>query len=152
MAGHWAGSYIRNYHFNTFCIVAPDFDPQNFSSQYSSYLIRTYFDQGSCKMVDLCPYIIFIYGFTYIQMDGWKQSAVFTLSVVLGFLVLAGIAVVLMWLVRRLTSDAWSYLWRQGLANLHRPNNQTNTLIVSIGLGTALISTVFLFKIFFSIV
>ena len=87
--------------------------------------------------------LFFIYSFTYIQLDGWKQSAIFTLSVVLGFLVLAGIAVVLMWLVRRLTPDTWSYLWRQGLANLHRPNNQTNTLIVSIGLGTALISTVF---------
>ena len=48
-----------------------------------------------------------------------------------------------MWLVRRLTPASWSYLWRQGLANLHRPNNQTNTLIVSIGLGTALITTVF---------
>jgi len=87
--------------------------------------------------------LLFIFIFTYIQLDGWKQSVVFTGSVVLAFLILAGIAVVLMWLVRRLTPDSWSYLWRQGLANLYRPNNQTNTLIVSIGLGTALISTVF---------
>lgn len=87
--------------------------------------------------------LIFILGFTYIQLEGWQQSAIFTLSVIAAFLVLAGIAVLLMWLVRKLTPASWSYLWRQGLANLHRPNNQTNTLIVSIGLGTALITTVF---------
>ena len=87
--------------------------------------------------------LLFIFSFTYIQLNGWKESVVFTLSVILAFLILAGIAVFLMWLVRRLTPDSWSYLWRQGLANLYRPNNQTNTLIVSIGLGTALITTVF---------
>jgi len=87
--------------------------------------------------------LLFIFTFTYMQLNGWKQSIVFTGSVVLAFLVLAGIAVFLMWLVRRFTPDSFSYLWRQGLANLYRPNNQTNTLIVSIGLGTALISTVF---------
>jgi putative ABC transport system permease protein len=87
--------------------------------------------------------LLFIFSFTYIQLKGWKQSVVFTVSVILAFMILAGIAVFLMWLVRRLTPDSWSYLWRQGLANLYRPNNQTNTLIVSIGLGTALITTVF---------
>lgn len=87
--------------------------------------------------------LLFIYSFTYIQLDRWQQSAVFTVSVVFAFLILAGTAITLMWLVRKLTPDSWSYLWRQGLANLYRPNNQTNTLIVSIGLGTALVSTVF---------
>ncbi|MBC7827424.1 MAG: ABC transporter permease [Chitinophagaceae bacterium] len=87
--------------------------------------------------------LFFIYSFTFIQLDGWIESAVFTISVVLAFLILSGIALFLMWLVRKLMPESWSYLWRQGLANLYRPNNQTNTLIVSIGLGTALISTVF---------
>jgi len=34
-------------------------------------------------------------------------------------------------------------LFRQGFANLYRPNNQTIILLVSIGLGTAFISTLF---------
>src|SRR6478735_3174591 len=34
-------------------------------------------------------------------------------------------------------------LWRQGFANLYRPNNQTLILIVTIGLGTALIGTLY---------
>src|SRR5690606_14536664 len=36
-----------------------------------------------------------------------------------------------------------NYLWRQGFSNLFRPNNQTTVLIVSIGLGTALVCTLF---------
>src|SRR6187455_3443931 len=48
-----------------------------------------------------------------------------------------------MWAVRRFFPNKASYLWRQGLANLYRPNNQTVILIVSIGLGTALICTLF---------
>src|SRR6185295_15711788 len=53
------------------------------------------------------------------------------------------IARALMWMVRRFFPSSWNYLWRQGLANLYRPNNQTTILVISIGLGTALICTLF---------
>ena len=46
-----------------------------------------------------------------------------------------------MWTVRHFFPSSWNYLWRQGLANLYRPNNQTTILLISIGLGTALICT-----------
>lgn len=52
-------------------------------------------------------------------------------------------AALLMWLLRKFFPSSWSYLLRQGIANLYRPNNQTGILIVSIGLGTALICTLF---------
>jgi putative ABC transport system permease protein len=71
------------------------------------------------------------------------QAAAFTIGTIIAFLVLAAIASLLMWMVRRFFPSSWSYLWRQGLANLYRPNNQTRILIVSIGLGTALICTLF---------
>jgi putative ABC transport system permease protein len=48
-----------------------------------------------------------------------------------------------MWMVKRYFPKGWSFALRQGVASLYRPNNQTLTLIVSIGLGTALISTLF---------
>lgn len=48
-----------------------------------------------------------------------------------------------MWLVKRFFPASWSYIWRQSLANLYRPNNQTSVLIASIGLGTALITTLY---------
>ncbi len=86
---------------------------------------------------------LFILGFTHLQLGEFKQSVFFTIGIIAAFLVLAAIATLLMWLVRRFFPSSWSYLWRQGLANLYRPNNQTGILIVSIGLGTALICTLF---------
>jgi putative ABC transport system permease protein len=87
--------------------------------------------------------ILFVFGFTYMQMTSWKQALTFTASIAAALLILAAIARLLMWMVRRFFPSAWSYLWRQGLANLFRPNNQTTILIISIGLGTALICTLF---------
>ncbi|CAG4999104.1 hypothetical protein DYBT9275_02154 [Dyadobacter sp. CECT 9275] len=87
--------------------------------------------------------VVFIFGFSYLQMRTWLQSLIFTAGILGSFLLLYGTAVLLMWLVRRFFPQSWSYLWRQGLANLYRPNNQTAILIVSIGLGTSLICTLF---------
>ena len=87
--------------------------------------------------------MVFIFGFSYIQLNGVQQAISFSLGVLIAFLILVSIAAVLMWTVRRFFPDSWSYLWRQGLANLFRPNNQTTILIVAIGLGTAFICTMF---------
>ncbi|HEY1024534.1 MAG TPA: FtsX-like permease family protein [Sphingobacteriaceae bacterium] len=85
--------------------------------------------------------IIFILSFSYLQLRSWKEAIYFTGSVLGAFLVLSALASALMWFIRRYFPSSWSYLWRQGLANLFRPQNQTRILIVSIGLGTAFIST-----------
>ena len=87
--------------------------------------------------------IAFILGFAAFQVPTLQEAAMFTAAVLLGFLLLAGVARAVMWGVRRFFPSDWSYLWRQGLANLYRPNNQTLILIVSIGLGTAMITTLF---------
>ena len=59
------------------------------------------------------------------------------------FLALLGVAKLIMYATRRFFPSGWPYTWRQGLANLFRPNNQTSTLMLSIGLGTFLIATLF---------
>jgi putative ABC transport system permease protein len=87
--------------------------------------------------------LLFIVVFTYLQLKTWNQAMFFTTGVLTSFLVLVGIATLLMWIVRRFFPVSLSYVWRQGLANLFRPNNQTIILIVSIGLGTAFICTLF---------
>lgn len=87
--------------------------------------------------------IIFVYGFTYVQMHNFKQALSFTAGIAGALLLLTAVARTLMWAVRHFFPSAWNYLWRQGLANLYRPNNQTTILIISIGLGTALICTLF---------
>jgi putative ABC transport system permease protein len=46
-------------------------------------------------------------------------------------------------LMRKLIPDYFSFAWRQGLANLHRPNNQTVAVTLAIGLGTFLLATLY---------
>ncbi len=87
--------------------------------------------------------VLFVFVFTFLQIGGWQQSIYFTLGVLFSFLVLAGMAAALISMARRFLPSSWSYLWRQGFANLFRPNNQTLILVVSIGLGTAFICTLF---------
>src|SRR6187399_2387440 len=87
--------------------------------------------------------VLFIWGFIYYQIGEIPESIGFSIVIVVSFLILVGVAALLMWAVRRFFPNRASYLWRQGLANLYRPNNQTTILIVAIGLGTAIICTLF---------
>jgi putative ABC transport system permease protein len=87
--------------------------------------------------------LLFVFVFTYLQMSGWLEALFFTGSVAFAFVILYGLSKLLMWLVKKLIPNSMSYLWRQGFANLYRPNNQTLMLTVSIGLSTAFICTLF---------
>jgi putative ABC transport system permease protein len=88
--------------------------------------------------------IVFVFLFTYLQTHSWLEAGIFTASILGAFLLLLGMAALLMGLVKRFFPSSWSYVWRQALANLYRPQNQTSILIVSIGLGTAFICTLIL--------
>ena len=87
---------------------------------------------------------VFILGFAYAQTRDWKITLGFGLGLLVTFGALTGLARLLMGAVRRFFPAGWGYVWRQGLANLYRPQNQTLTLVTSIGLGTFLLATLFL--------
>ena len=87
--------------------------------------------------------LLFVIVFAFIQIGSLGDSVVFTLFIAFSFGFLALVARFSMWLVKRFFPASWSYIWRQSLANLYRPNNQTSVLIASIGLGTALITTLY---------
>lgn len=99
-------------------------------------------DRWSWMIYGLITLFVFIYA--YLQLDGVVQTIVFTGGVGLAFVILYAMASLLIRLVRRFFPTSWSYLWRQGLSNLFRPNNQTSILVVAVGLGTAFIATLFL--------
>ncbi|MFI5160782.1 MAG: ABC transporter permease [Sphingobacteriales bacterium] len=90
--------------------------------------------------------LAFIAIFTHTQIDGWQATTFFTIGIVVAYYILVLIARLLMWVTRVFIKSSWTYVWRQGFANLYRPNNQTITLIVSIGLSTAFICTLFLIQ------
>ena len=87
--------------------------------------------------------LLFVIVFAFIQIGSLGDSVVFTLFIAFSFGFLALVARFSMWLVKRFFPASWSYIWRQSLANLYRPNNQTSVLIASIGLGTSLITTLY---------
>jgi putative ABC transport system permease protein len=53
------------------------------------------------------------------------------------------IASLLIMLARRVVRPSWPFLSRQAVASLHRPGNQTRAVIVSLGFGVFLMSTLY---------
>ncbi|MCK6692330.1 MAG: FtsX-like permease family protein [Thermoanaerobaculia bacterium] len=88
--------------------------------------------------------VLAILGFTWWLIRDWKETLFFIGGIGAAFLLLYGVALLMMVLLRRYFPKNWSYVWRQGIANLFRPENQTVLLVVTIGLGTMLLSTLFL--------
>lgn len=85
-------------------------------------------------------------GFTYWLVGEWAETLAFMGGIAAAFAVLWGIARVLTFLLRKFFPKKLSYVVRQGVANLFRPENQTVLLVVTIGLGTMLLSTLFLIQ------
>ncbi len=86
----------------------------------------------------------FVLAFSYWQGIGdWGDALVFTLALLAAFAILSLVAKLITWAIRKFFPTNWNFIWRQSLANLYRPQNQTLILIVSIGLGTALIATLY---------
>lgn len=85
--------------------------------------------------------LVFIIWFSWIQLDDFLQAFIFAAGLFIAFAVLTGVSQAIIWLVRRYFPNGGSFVLRQSLSNLYRPNNQTLILVVTIGLGTALIVT-----------
>ncbi len=86
----------------------------------------------------------FIVGFAYLQTRDLTLAVGFAGGLVVAFGILTLLGLGLIWAVRRFFPASWSYVWRQSLANLYRPNNQTLILVTAIGLGAFLIATLYL--------
>jgi putative ABC transport system permease protein len=80
-------------------------------------------------------------GFAVWQTQRWTWGAGFTGALLVSFGVLAAAARGVAWAARRFLPKGLPYVWRQGVANLHRPNNRTVLLLLSLGLGTFLLLT-----------
>lgn len=85
-------------------------------------------------------------GFTRWLIGQWQETLWFIGGIAAAFAVLWGAARLLTFLLRKFFPKKWSYVWRQGIANLFRPENQTVLLVVTIGLGVMLLSTLFLIQ------
>jgi putative ABC transport system permease protein len=87
--------------------------------------------------------LLFIWGFSFYLLKQPTWALGFTGFVIVAFGALWGVGQLIMWAVRKFLPISLEYTLRQSLANLYRPNNQTISLIATIGLGTAMIATLF---------
>ncbi len=69
------------------------------------------------------------------------SGSLFSLGLGLALGLLAGVAIGLLYLLKRYFPSSASFIFRHAMSNLFRPNNQTRVLMVTIGLGTFIIST-----------
>jgi putative ABC transport system permease protein len=82
--------------------------------------------------------------FAYVQTGLVVAAVAFPLALIAALLLLAGAARLAMAASRRLVPPGLPYAWRQGLANLYRPGNQTLVLLTTLGLGTGLLLVLYL--------
>jgi putative ABC transport system permease protein len=84
-----------------------------------------------------------VFGFAVITTARWLHGLYFTAGILAVFGLLIGVARGLSKLMRRFAPGLLSFAWRQGLANLYRPSNQTVAAMLAIGLGTFLMVTLY---------
>ncbi|WP_424494861.1 ABC transporter permease [Salinimicrobium sp. GXAS 041] len=89
---------------------------------------------------------IFIFLFSFWLLEDWRYSLSFVAGILVTFSILAGIAHLFMQTIRKNFPSKWGFTARQSLLNLFRPQNQTLTLVLAIGVGTFLISTLYFSK------
>jgi len=90
--------------------------------------------------------LLFIYLFSFWMLKDAVNGLIFTAGIFITFAIMAGVANLFIKLIKKFFPSSWGYTKRQSLLNLFRPNNQTMVLVLAIGLGTFLISTLYFTK------
>ena len=85
-----------------------------------------------------------VIGFALMQSRDWRIGLGFTIGLGVVFGVLTLTAKLLVAMTRKFVPASLPFAVRQGVANLHRPNNRTLLLLLSLGLGTFLMVSLYL--------
>ena len=85
-----------------------------------------------------------VLGIVLSRVEGWRNGFAMAGGIVGVVLVLWLAATALIAVARRSPRPSWPFPLRQGVANLHRPANQTRAVTLALGFGAFLLSTVYL--------
>ncbi len=85
-----------------------------------------------------------VVGLSAVQVRNAPEALIFAGGVGAVVLVLWLASLAMIKSLRRWFPSRLPYLWRQGLANLYRPANQTATVVLALGFGAFLLATLFL--------
>ena len=108
--------------------------------------IRSSFEppEEGLDLLKFFPVVGLLFAFTGLAI--WQMASIvigsaFVVSIVVSLLILAGFGAGLRALLRRIVSARWPFVWRLALSNLYRPENRTVLLVMTLGLGIFLVST-----------
>lgn len=108
-------------------------------------VLRADFDPGKSfsktKWVAIGLIVLFPILAAAYQTKSLLTGVLFSVGLAGALCLLALVAIGLLFLVRRYFPTNSSFIFRHALSNLFRPNNQTRVLMVTIGLGAFIIST-----------
>lgn len=85
-----------------------------------------------------------VVGLSATRAQNVREIFAFSGGIAGSILLLTASAVLLAYLARRSIRSGWPYVVRQGVANLYRPGNQTRSVVLSLGFGAFLVSTLYL--------
>ncbi len=75
--------------------------------------------------------------------ERWVHALAFTVAVAIAFTMIGLVARGASTMVKKVAADILPFALRQGLANIHRPNNQTIALMLALGLAAFLLATLY---------
>ncbi len=78
--------------------------------------------------------------------SSWRDALLFSAGLGFAFGILFIVSLLFLYILRKGVPSTLSFEVRQGISNLYRPNNQSKTLILSIGLGTAVLTTLYVIQ------
>lgn len=85
-----------------------------------------------------------VVGLAATRAEDIQETFAFSGGIAGSLLVLTASAALLSFVARRALRTGWPYVVRQGVANLYRPGNQTRSVVLSLGFGAFLITTLYL--------
>jgi putative ABC transport system permease protein len=109
-------------------VLRADFNPIKFFSK--------------AKLTSIILVILFPILAAAYQTKSFLTGGLFAVGLGFALGMLALVAMCLLYLVKRFFPSKASFIFRHALSNLFRPNNQTQVLMVTIGLGAFIISTI----------
>ena len=98
------------------------------------------------RIIVFLTIVLFIFLFSFWMLKDAIDGLIFTAGIFITIAIMAGVAHLFIQLIKKFFPSSWGYTKRQSLLNLFRPNNQTMVLVLAIGLGTFLISTLYFTK------
>jgi len=105
---------------------------------------------GTARRRDVLSWIVTagltvsVIALAYARADSAREGFIFTLGIAGSLAVLVASAWLLTAVARRAARAPWPFVMRQGFANLHRPANQTQSVVIALGFGACLVSTLYL--------